>query len=97
MNELGPPGVMVGAFSVGEAGASDDGAGALELWVGDWVCDGLSLSPPLLQPAVMAVIPMIATPPRRSANRVDVADEFMMAEPPVGLCHTMPLTIPRPR
>ena len=51
VNEFGPPGVMVEAFSVGEAGASDDGAGALELWV----CDGLSLSPPLLQPAVIAV------------------------------------------
>ena len=83
VNEFGPPGVMVEAFSVGEAGASDDGAGALELWVGDWVCDGLSFPPPLLQPVVIAVIPMIATPPRRSPKRAGIPDEFMIAEPPL--------------
>jgi hypothetical protein len=95
VNEFGPPGVMVGAFSVGDGGASDDGAGALELWVGDRVSDGLSLSLSLLQPAVMAVIPMIATPPRRSPIRADVPDDVMMAEPPIDLRHTLLLTIPR--
>jgi len=97
VNEFAPPGVMVEAFSVGEGGASDDGAGALELWFGDGVCDGLSLSPPLLQPALIAVIPMIAKPPRRSPIRADVPDEVMMAEPPVDLRHTLLLTIPRRR
>jgi len=33
----------------------------------------------LLQPAVIAVIPMIAKAPRRSPIRADVPDEVMMA------------------
>ena len=81
VNEFGPPGVRVGAFSVGEAGwPPGDGAGELadgapEVLVGSGVSDGLSLS--WLQPAVMAVIPTMAAPPSNSPTRQDTSRDFI--------------------
>jgi hypothetical protein len=83
VNEFGPPGVSVGAFSVGDtvgppgdgAGELPDGDGAPDVLVGSGVSDGLSVS--LLQPAVMAVMPTIAAPPSTSPIRYDTSRDFI--------------------
>ena len=97
MNELGPPGVRVGAFSVGDAGAPlgggagelADGEGATELLVGSGVLVGFSSS--LLQPALVAAIPTIAAPPSSRPIRRDISREFIVESflPPriAARCH----------
>lgn len=89
VNEFGPPGVRVGAFSVGDAGGPPgggagelaDGDGAPEVLVGSGVSDGVSLSLP--QPAVMAAIPTMATPPSNSPTRQDTSREFIRTPSPM--------------
>ena len=66
---VGPPG----------AGELPDGAGAQEVLVGSGVSDGLSS--PLPHPAVMAVMPTMATPPISNPIRQDTSRDFIKTPP----------------
>lgn len=71
VNEFGPPGVRVGAFSVGEAGGPEGGGPLGEglCWVGSGVFVGSWLSRSVLQPAIHVAAPAIATPPISTPTR----------------------------
>lgn len=103
VNEFGPPGVSVGAFSVGDAvgptgaGELPEGDGAPEVLVGSGVSDGLSS--PLLHPAVMAIMLTMATPPIVNPIRQDTSRDFINTPPNDAhkrACHHSTLFAPGP-